>query len=409
MILISKAIKIIEAKTVVLGTEYVDLASIVGRVLAENIVADTDLPPFDRSQMDGFAVIAKDTSKAPVDLKIVGESSAGSGWHHKLKSGEAVRIMTGAPVPKGADAVQKVEATSEGSVPSAPGWKSGTHDLITIIEPTEKGRFIIRKGSEIRKGARVFSKGEIVTTTMIAALAAFGYSKVKVAQQPKIAIMGTGSEIVEIDQKPAQDQIRNSNSLMLKALAEKHGAAATILPIAKDRISDLKKSISAAAKKNDIVVITGGVSVGKYDFTKPALLELGATVFFDKIALKPGKPTVFSKLGNTFIFGLPGNPVSAAVTFHLFVRQMIMQMQNAADIGLRHCFVVLKEPAKGTRDRDTYLPSKLDTDRTGQLLAEPLKWHGSSDFIGFARAEALIIVPKGSTREKGDVAEIVYL
>ena len=409
MILISKAFKIIKAKTFVLGTEYVDLASIVGRVLAENIIADTDLPPFDRSQMDGFAVIAKDTAKAPVELKIVGESSAGRGWHHKLKSGEAVRIMTGAPVPKGADAVQKVELTSEGGVQSAPGWDSGTDDLITILEPTEKGRFIIRKGLEVRKGAQIFSKGEVVKTNMIAALAAFGYSKVKVAQRPKIAIMGTGSEIVEIDQQPAQDQIRNSNSLMLKALAEKHGAAATIFPIAKDRISDLKKSISAAAKKNDIVVITGGVSVGKYDFTKPALLELGAEIFFDKIALKPGKPTVFAKLGNTYFFGLPGNPVSAAVTFHLFVRQMIMQMQNSADIGLRHGFAVLNERAKGTKDRDTYLPSKLDTDKTGRLIAQPLKWHGSSDFIGFARAEALIILPKGSSREKGEISEIVHL
>ncbi len=409
MISVAKAIKIIRSKTGALGTEIIDLNTAVGRVLAENIVADTDLPPFDRSQMDGFAVIAKDTVNAPVHLKIVGESSAGSGWHHKLKSGEAVRIMTGAPVPNGADAVQKVELTSEGGVQSAPGWDSGTDDLITIIEPTEKGRFIIRKGFEIRKGAKVFSKGEVVTTNMIAALAAFGYSKVKVAQQPKIAIMGTGSEIVEIDQKPAKDQIRNSNSVMLKALAEKHGAVATILPISKDRISDLKKSITAAAKKNDIVVITGGVSVGKYDFTKPALLELGAEIFFDKIALKPGKPTVFAKLGKTYVFGLPGNPVSAAVTFHLFVRQLIMQMQNAADTGMRHGFAVLIERVKGTKDRDTYLPSKLDTDRTGQLLAEPLKWHGSSDFIGFARAEALIIVPKGETREKGEVAEIVYL
>jgi molybdopterin molybdotransferase len=196
---------------------------------------------------------------------------------------------------------------------------------------------------------------------------------------------------------------------MLKALAEKHGAVATIFPISKDRISDLKKSISAAVKKNDIVVITGGVSVGKYDFTKPALLELGATVFFDKIALKPGKPTVFSKLGNTFIFGLPGNPVSAAVTFHLFVRQLIMQMQNAADTGMRHGFAVLNERAKGTKDRDTYLPSKLDTDKAGRLIAQPLKWHGSSDFIGFARAEALIIVPRGESFEGGDAVPILLL
>ena len=409
MIPISKAFKIIKAKTAVLGFERVDLASVVGRVLDENIVADTDLPPFDRSQMDGFAVIANDTSKAPVELKIVGESSAGNGWHHKLKSGEAVRIMTGAPVPKGSDAVQKVELTSERGVPGWNSNKGGLNNTVAILEPTEKDKFIIRKGFEIRKGAKVFSKGEVVTTNMIAALAAFGYSKVKVALQPKIAIMGTGSEIVEIDQKPAKDQIRNSNSVMLKAFAENHGAAARIVPIAKDHISDLKKSISAAVKKNDIVVITGGVSVGKYDFTKASLLELGAEIFFDKVALKPGKPTVFAKLGNTFIFGLPGNPVSAAVTFHLFVRLILMQMQNASNCDLRKGFAVAGERAKGTKDRDTYLPSKLETDKSGRLIAIPLKWHGSSDFIGFASAEALIIVPKGQTHGQGDVAEIVYL
>lgn len=403
MIPISKAINIIKDRASVLGTENVDLAIVVGRILAEGIVADTDLPPFDRSQMDGFAVITKDTAKVPVELKIVGESSAGSGWHYKLKLGEAVRIMTGAPVPKGADAVQKVELTSEFIGPP------GEPDLVVVLESAEKGRFIIPKGFEIRKGARVFDAGEVVSQNMIAALAAFGYSSVLVNRQPRIAILGTGSEIVEIDQKPGLDQIRNSNSAMLKALSEKYTASSTIISIVKDHISDLKKSISAAAKKNDIVIITGGVSIGKYDFTKTALLELGAEIFFDKIALKPGKPTVFAKLGDTFIFGLPGNPVSAAVTFQLFVRLLIMLMQNAADSGLRQGFAVLSDNAKGTKDRDTYVPCKLDTDKTGRLMAKPLRWHGSSDFIGFARAEALIVIPKGETREKGEVAGIVYL
>lgn len=409
MIPISKAISIIKRKVIGLGTEKVDLSSAVSRILAEDITADSDLPPFDRSQMDGFAVIAKDTLSAPIELKIVGESAAGSGWHHKLNSGEAVRIMTGAPVPEGADAVQKVELTSENASPQWHDGIGGAKALITITEATERGRFIIPRGHEIRKGAKVFSKGEAVTTNMIAALASFGYSKVLVSQQPKVAILGTGSEIVEIDRQPGQDQIRNSNSVMLKALAEKHAVSATIFPIVRDRVSDLKKSISAAAKKNDIVILTGGVSVGKYDFTKTALTELGAEVFFDKVALKPGKPAVFAKLGSTYIFGLPGNPVSAAVTFHLFVRELIMNMQNAADTGPRHGFAALAENAKGTKERDTYLPCKLDTDKTGRLTATPLKWHGSSDFIGFARAEALIVIPKGEKREKGDVADIVYL
>lgn len=397
MIPISKAVKIIESKVVVLGTEKIGLETALGRVLAENIISDTDLPPFDRSQMDGFAVIAKDTAKALVKLKIVGESSAGSGWHHRLKSGEAVRIMTGAPVPKGADAVQKVELTEE------------KNDFVTVSEPTEKGRFIIRQGAEIKAGKSVLRAGERLTEANIAVPAAFGYAKVKVAKRPRVAIFSTGSEIVDIGKKPKKDQIRNSNSIMLKALAESSGAIATVLPNVGDKLSDLKSQISNAASTTDILITTGGVSVGKYDFTKTALTELGAEIFFDKIALKPGKPTVFAKLGKTFIFGLPGNPVSAAVTFHLFVRELMMLMQNASKTGLRQGFAVVGERAKGTKDRDTYLPSKLDTDKTGRLIATPLKWHGSSDFIGFARAEALMIVPKGESREKDNVVEIVYL
>lgn len=397
MIPISKAIKIVERETTLLATERIDLTDAVGRVLAEDIVADSDLPPFDRSQMDGFAVVAKDTTQAPVQLKIVGESSAGSGWHHKLRSGEAVRIMTGAPVPIGADAIQKVELTEEKNA------------FVTVLEPTETGRFIIRRGAEIKKGKSVLRPGERLTTTNIAVPAAFGYAKIKVAKRPRVAIFSTGSEIVEIGRKPKRDQIRNSNSIMLKALAEHSGALVNIMPNVGDKLSYLKSQISNAASTADILITTGGVSVGKYDFTKTALLELGADIFFDKIALKPGKPTVFAKLGNTYIFGLPGNPVSAAVTFHLFVRKLMALMQDAAESGLRRGFAVIGERAKGTKDRDTYLPTRLETNETGRLIAMPLKWHGSSDFIGFAKAEALIIVPKGETHEKGDVAEIVYL
>lgn len=398
MIPISEAIEIIRRETPFLGSEAVALSESVGRVLVEDIVADSDLPPFDRSQMDGFAVIANNTRNAPAILKIVGESAAGKGWHHELKSGEAVRIMTGAPVPNGADAVQKLELASE---------LDASH--VTIAEPTEKGRFVIPKGFEINRGEKVFSKGEIVTANMIAGIAAFGYANVQVSKQPKVAILPTGSEIVEIDQTPGEDQIRNSNSPMLKVLAEKAGAAANSLPIARDSIAELKLQISFSAIANDILIITGGVSVGKYDFTKAALLELGAVVFFDKVQLKPGKPTVFAKLGDTLIFGLPGNPVSAAVTFYLFARLAISQMQSAAMAELRQGFAVLHGSIKGAKERDTYLPATLETDTKARLIANPLKWSGSSDFIGFAKAEALIVVPKGTSFEKGEVVEIAYL
>lgn len=406
MIPISRAIKFIENETRPLGNEKIDLASSVDRVLAENIIADTDLPPFDRSQMDGYAVFAADTKTTPVTLKIVGESAAGRGWHKAMNRGEAVRIMTGAPVPSGADAVQKIELSKE----------SGGH--VEIIEPTEKGRYIIHQGSEIRKGKTIFKSGTRITVNMIATLAAFGYATVKAGKQPRVAIIGTGSEIVEISKKPGRDQIRNSNSAMLDVMCRRFGGETTVFPTAKDNISDLKSQISNAVGLNksairnpqsEILVITGGVSVGKYDHTKTALTELGAEIFFEKVRLKPGKPAVFAKLGKTLIFGLPGNPVSAAVTFHLFVRKAILLLQGADDSDLKKSFAVLASDARAARERDTYLPSRLETNKLGQLTANPLKWSGSSDFIGFAQADSLVLVPKGEDFKKGAVVEVAFL
>ncbi|MFN0277632.1 MAG: gephyrin-like molybdotransferase Glp [Pyrinomonadaceae bacterium] len=398
MINISKALKIIGRETKTLGPEKVELSQPVGRVLRENVIADTDLPPFDRSQMDGFALVAADTKNAPVTLRIVGESTAGRGWHKTMQRGEAVRIMTGAPLPKRADAVQKIEITRELD-----------DNRIIINEPTEKGRYIVYRGSEIKNRTTIFKSGEIISENMIATLAAFGYATVKIGKQPRVSILGTGSEIVEITKKPGRDQIRNSNSVMLDVLARKFGAATKIFPISKDDISNLKSQISNAAKDADILVITGGVSVGKYDLTKKVLIELGAEIFFDKVGLKPGKPAVFARLGKTLVFGLPGNPVSAAVTFHLFVRKAILTMQGAAATDLKQGFAVLAADAKAARERDTYLPSRLETNKSGQLLAHPLKWQGSSDFIGYARADSLVFVPKGKHLAKGDVAKIAFL
>lgn len=263
MIPISDALEIIGRNVSPLHAEQVNISDSVGRVLAEDIIADTDLPPFDRAQMDGYAVRASDVANAPVSLRIVGESAAGRGWHHTLGSGEAVRIMTGAPVPQGADAVQKVELTNE------------SDDRVEIREPVPVGRSIVRKADEVAKGDEVFTAGERITENMIAAIASFGYASVKVARRPAVAILSTGSEIVELTETPSQDQIRNSNSVMLEAAARKAGCTAHVLPIVGDDFEKLKTSISDAIG-SDIFIITGGVSVGKYDLTKAALRELGA-------------------------------------------------------------------------------------------------------------------------------------
>ncbi|HEX6278773.1 MAG TPA: gephyrin-like molybdotransferase Glp [Pyrinomonadaceae bacterium] len=397
MIPVSKAFKIITRETPTLGVERVALEDAIGHVLAEDIVADSDLPPFDRSQMDGYAVKAADTKNTPVTLKLAGESAAGRGWHKTLKKGEAVRIMTGAAVPGGADAVQKLEVAKEEG------------ESVTLFEPTEKGRFIVPKGKEAKKGKTVLRKGERITPENVSIPAAFGYVKAKVSKRPRVAIISTGSEIIDISKKPGREQIRNSNSIMLKALCEQEGAVATIHPNVGDDISDLKFQISEAIRKADILITTGGVSVGKYDLTKLALKELGAEIFFERVALKPGKPTVFGRLKKTLVFGLPGNPVSSAVTYYLFVRKAILQMQAARVSDLEHAVAIASKPIKSTKERDTYLPSALEIERDGTLLVEPVNWHGSSDFIGFSRADVLAFIPKGSSIASGDSVSILLL
>lgn len=397
MIPVSKAFKIVDKHAKPLKTENIALEDAVGRSLAENVVADSDLPPFDRSQMDGYAVIADDTVSIPARLKIVGESAAGKGWRGTLKHGEAVRIMTGAPVPKGADAVQKLEMAKE------------KDSYVTLSEPTKPGRYFITKASEVKRGDVVLDAGSIISVQNIAVAAAFGYAKVKVAKRPRVSTLSTGSEIVEIARKPKQDQIRNSNSLMLKALVESLGCEAKIIPSIGDDLKAIKSAIRSAAAKSDVVITTGGVSVGKYDLTKLALTELGAEIYFDRVALKPGKPTVFGKLNKAFVFGLPGNPVSAAVTFHLFVSRLIGTMLAQPHPCLKDGLAVAGASSKGTKERDTYLPAKLTTDDQARLVATPVKWLGSSDLVGFAKADALVEIPKGTSIEKGSLARVLFL
>ena len=396
MIPISEALEIIKHETFSLESETIKLENSVGRILAEEIYADMDLPPFDRSQMDGFAVKTDDVKNAPVKLKIIGESVAGKGFDGEVKSGEAVRIMTGARVPNGADSVQKVELTEE-----ADGF-------IEILEPTKLNQNTVLKGAEIKKGEKIFNVGEIVSENMIAAIASFGYEKLKVFRRPKVAILSTGSEIVDISEKPKKDQIRNSNSIMLKVFADKF-ADAEILASVKDDVENLRKAIKTATENFDILITTGGVSVGDYDFTKPVLRELGAEIFFEKISLKPGKPTVFARKDKCLIFGLPGNPVSAAVTFFLFVRTAILKMQNAENAELKKGFAVASDKIKAAKERDCYLPVSLSTNKKGQLIIESLRFSGSSNFIAFSLADALVFVPQGKKLEKGDVARILFL
>jgi molybdopterin molybdotransferase len=404
MISVSEATDIVSGQVVPLESERVGLIDSVGRTVAEPIIADTDMPPFDRSQMDGYAVRAQDTSEPPAHLRIVGEAAAGRGWHHRLNTGEAIAIMTGAPLPDGADAVQKIELTGSQIVGESC---EGSH--VKILESVETGRNIVSRGSEVRKGHALLQRGSVITDQMIAMLAAFGHAEVRVAKSPQVAILGTGSEIVSIDQTPGPDQIRNSNSIMLAVMAKRNGAAPRLLPNVADDLTALISQISGAARSADVLIITGGVSVGKYDLTKAALTELGTEIFFDRVRLRPGKPAVFGLLDKTLIFGLPGNPVSAAVTFHLFVRLALGLMQGQTEPRPKTGFAVLAADVKAARERDTYLPSRLSVDKAARIIVEPLGGQGSSDFVRFSQAEALIAIERGTSKRAGEIVPIEFL
>jgi molybdenum cofactor synthesis domain-containing protein len=402
MLRIEDALNLILAHTPLLATEDVALAEAVGRVLRRDAVSDLDLPPFDRARMDGYAMRAADTAGAsvarPAQLQAIGEASAGQAFTGQVGAREAVRIMTGAPVPAGADAVEKVEVI-----------RLLDGDMIEVAKPVAAGQFITPRGSEARAGEVVVTAGERITPAVAAVLASFGYARVEVARRPRLVLLSTGSELVEVADQPGPAQIRNSNTSSLGGYAEAAGAEVLRAGIVRDDFETTKRAIAEAAEGADVVMLSGGVSMGDYDLVKPSLRELGAEIFVEKVAMHPGKPTVFARLGETVIFGLPGNPVSVAVAFHLFARPVLLQMQGARQIHLPRVRAYLARSVKGAPPRRSHQPARLII-RDGRAAAEPLKWTGSSDLVAFMRAEALIAVPEErKSLNEGELAEVILL
>lgn len=381
--------------------EEVALAESIGRILAQPAVSDLDLPPFDRARMDGYAVRASDTASAsaehPVRLREIGEAVAGRAFDGVVKAGEAVRIMTGAPVPAGADAVQKIEVIRV------------SNGIVEISEPTAPGQFITPRGLEAHEGQTMIETGERITPAAAAVLASFGYARVAVARRPRLALLSTGSELVEVSAKPQTSQIRNSNTYSLAGYAAAAGAEVISAGIVPDDFDATRRTVAAAAEKADIVMLSGGVSMGDYDLVKPALRDLGAEIYVERVAMHPGKPTVFARLGDAVIFGLPGNPVSVAVSFHIFARPALLKMQGARELELPRASAYLTRAVKGAPPRRSHQPAHL-TINNGRAEAEPLKWSGSSDLVAFMRADALIVVPEERQKiEAGELAEIILL
>jgi molybdopterin molybdotransferase len=402
MLLIEDALNIILRHTPVLDEEEVRLAQSLGRVLRRDCVSDLDLPPFDRARMDGYALRAAETAGAspehPVRLRAIGEVAAGQVFDGRVGAGEVVRIMTGAPAPPGSDAVEKIEVIrvlDDGS--------------IEIEAPVKSGQFITPRGVEARVGDVMVKSGERVTPPVAATLASFGAARLKVSRKPRLSLLSTGTELVEVEEQPGPSQIRNSNTYSLAGYAEAAGAEVLSAGITPDDFDATRVAISEALSTSDVVMLSGGVSMGDYDLVKPALNDLGAEILVEKVAIHPGKPMVFAKFGEKIIFGLPGNPVSVAVSFHMFARPALLKMQGAIDIHLPRMRAYATKPVKGAPPRRSYQPARLAI-RDGRAEADPLKWSGSSDLVAFMRAGCLIVVPEDrQSLNEGELVEVISL
>jgi molybdenum cofactor synthesis domain-containing protein len=397
MITVDQALSIILDQVETVGSESVAIEQAHRRILAEDVRADMDLPPFDRARMDGYAVRSSDVSTAPMRLRVIGEIAAGAQFEHRVNVGEAVKIFTGAPVPGGADAVQKVEVT-----------RANGHS-VEILEPVSPGQFITPRASEVAAGEVVAATGLEIGPAEMAVLASFGYASVRIGRRPRVAVISTGSELVEVSSKPSGAQIRNSNSYTLAAYAERAGAIVDVLGIVEDTPEATRVALIRAADNHDIVITSGGVSMGDYDLVKAALKEIGAEIYFDRVIIRPGKPIVFARRGETYFFGLPGNPVSTSVTFNVFVRPAIRKMQGETAPALATVSARLSRTVKDSSSRRSYLPARLLI-HEGQAMVEPLKWGGSSDFVAFMQANALIVVREEvHETAEGELVDVLLL
>ncbi len=381
MISVRDAIEITLANTPRQKTIETEFTRCLGAVLAEDIVSDIDMPPFDRSMMDGYALAADDALLAAARLQVVGFIPAGSHPKFKLQPGQAAKIMTGAPLPEGADAVREVE-------------KVRLHDqgrVVEILEPVKPGLNVVPRGAEVRAGEPVLTAGTYIQAPMIGLLAATGKVKVKIYKPPDIAILATGDELVDPHIKPMPGQIRNSNSFMLQALCARLGLKARILGVAKDDKNALRFQI-AQGLKHDVLLMTGGVSMGDLDLVQDVLKELGVKLFYQKVAIKPGKPTVFGKIGDKLVFALPGNPVSSATVFEVIVRPALRKMMGYPVYQNPQVTANLTEYFANKSQRENYHPSVCWYE-DGQFFCRPLETRGSGDIASFARSNAYLICP----------------
>lgn len=353
------------------AVQEIQLLDAHGRVLAKNIEADRDYPSVARSLRDGFALRSEDT---PGTLPIQGESRAGECGGEALRAGWAVEIMTGAPTPDGCDAIVMVENVE----------RQG--NAIKVTEQARPGQFVNARGSEATRGAVLIPKGVRLYSSHIATLAMTGHASVPVFAKPRVAILSTGDELAPIHEVPEPHQIRNSNSYALAALVRASGGDPVILPVAPDTEEGLTKLLEQGLEQ-DMLLISGGISAGKYDLVKPCLRRLGTEFLFERVRIQPGQPTAFGHGRGKFVFGLPGNPGSSMVTFHLFARAALELLGGQEESPLEILHAVFEAPFRHKAGLTRFLPARIG--ENGRLLHIP--WQGSSDIPALAKANAFLI------------------
>ena len=370
------------------GRELLGLLDVAGRVLAEPIYADRDFPPFPRAARDGYAVRINDLGTLPAILEVVAEIRAGSAHLPELISGQAMSIMTGASAPPGADAVVMVEHTS----------RNGTH--VCVNKSAFKGENIVAIGAEAKRGDKLLSAGTRMGFANIAAAASVGRSRLLAYAKPKIAVLATGDEVVDVDVPPGLNQIRNSNSYSLAAQIQSAAGDPILLPIAPDQAPRLRELLTEGMDA-DLLLIAGGVSMGKYDLVEQELSEMKAQFFFTGALIQPGKPIVFGRVpvatGWRYFFGLPGNPISTMVTFEVFARSMIEALAGMTARKLAFVHAKLKSEIRTKPGLKRFLPALLSGEFE-QSEVELVRWQGSGDIAAAARANCYIVVPPDRER-----------
>ena len=398
MISVDTAAKIVTDVIEPLPAKTVPFESALGLCLAQDVRSDIDMPPFDRSAMDGYAVIAEDTVRAPIELTVIEDIAAGYMPTIKVMCGQASKIMTGAAVPEGADAVVKVEETEDLSA----------NNRVKILRAIDRGRNISKMGEDMKVGQVVLHKGMPIRPQEIGILATVGKARVEVFPTPTVGIISTGTELVDVESKPSTAQIRNSNGYSLAAQARRLKVDIEILGIVKDTKEDISRIMHRGLQK-DILILSGGVSMGEYDLVGDVMKDLNTQIYFEKVALRPGKPVIFGKKDKTFIFALPGNPVASFVTFELFIYPAIRKMMGFSTLHRTTVKASLEVEILVKRKRREYRPALLRM-HNNQWFVSPVEWHGSADLLSTTRANCLLIVREDAEKlSVGQLVDVILL